>query len=140
GSSDFYVVKLNTAGELEWERIISKDNYAERAFSVLETQDGDYVVVGNASSFNKPWIVKLNAVGDTVWTSQWTDNVFNNSGLLARGTLLPDGRIVVISHTDYYALDPYMFIVSPDGELLEERDLKPLDPVGWYSGTSVLDV
>jgi hypothetical protein len=134
------VVKLNASGALVWERIISKDNYTERAFSVLETQQGDYVVVGNATSFNKPWIVKLNAAGDTLWTSQWTNNTFTNSGLLARGTLLPDGRIVVISHTDYYALDPYMFVVSPDGELLEERDLEPLDPLGWFSGTSVLDV
>jgi hypothetical protein len=140
GSSDFYVVKLDPFGDLTWERIISKDAYTERAFSVMETQQGDYVIVGNATNFNKPWIVKLNALGDTLWTTQWTNSVFNNSGLLARGTLLPDGRIVVISHTDYYALDPYLFIVGQDGELLEERDLESLVPLGWFSGTTIQDV
>jgi len=140
GSSDFYVVKLDKFGNQNWERIISKDGNTERAFSVLETADSGYVIVGNATNFNKPWLVKLNMLGDTLWTTQWTDDTFNNSGLLARGALLPDGKIVVISHTDYYALDPYMFIVSPDGELLAEKDLESLVPLGWYSGTTILDV
>ena len=116
GSSDFYIVKLDIYGSLIWERIISKDNYSDRAFSILETQEGDYVAVGNATSFDKPWLVKLNSNGDTLWTTQWTNTVTNNTGLLARGALLPDGRIVVVSHEDYYALDPYMFIVSSDGD------------------------
>jgi len=140
GSSDFYVVKLDEYGDQTWEKIISKDNNTERAFSVLETQQGDFVIVGNATNFNKPWLVKLNAAGDTLWTSQWTDATFNNSGLLARGALLPDGRIVVITHTDYYALDPFMFIVSPEGDLLEEKDLESLVPLGWFSGTTIWDI
>jgi hypothetical protein len=140
GSSDFYVVKLNTWGGLEWEKNISKDNYSDRAFSVEESQEGDFIIIGNATNFNKPWLVKLNPLGDTLWTSQWTDSVANNTGLLARGTQLPDGRIVVVSHEDAYALDPYMFIVSQDGELLEERDLTSLVPLGWYSGTVINDI
>jgi len=140
GSSDFYVVKLDMYGSLQWERTISKDAYSERAFSILETLEGDYIVVGNATNFNKPWLVKLNSNGDTLWTSQWTDNLFNNSGLLSRGALLPDGRIVVVGHTGYYALDPYMYIVSPGGELLEERNLESLVPLGWYSGTVINDI
>ncbi|MCB2222318.1 MAG: T9SS type A sorting domain-containing protein [Bacteroidetes bacterium] len=140
GSSDFYVVKLNTWGGLEWEKIISKDDNSDRAFSVVESQEGDFIIIGNATNFNKPWLVKINPLGDTLWTSQWTDSVANNTGLLARGTLLPDGRIVVVSHEDAYALDPYMFIVSEDGELLEERDLTSLVPLGWYSGTVINDI
>lgn len=140
GSSDFYVVKLDLNGELEWEKTISKDAYSERAFSILETDEGDYIVVGNATNWNKPWLVKLNALGDTLWTTQWTDTVANNSGLLARGTLLSDGRIVVVGHEDYSALDPQMFIVSQNGDLIEEVDLEPLIPLGWYSGTVINDI
>ncbi|MCB0805958.1 MAG: hypothetical protein KDC05_09190, partial [Bacteroidales bacterium] len=140
GSSDFYVVKIDMFGSMQWERTLSKDAYSERAFSVLESQDGSFVVVGNATGFNKPWLVKLSSEGDTLWTTQWTDGVFNNSGLLARGALLPDGRIAVVSHEGYYALDPYMFIVGENGELLEERDLESLVPLGWYSGTVINDM
>ncbi len=140
GSSDFYVVKLDMYGSLDWERNISKDNYSERAFSILQSGEGNYIVVGNATNFNKPWIVKLDASGETLWTTAWTDTIANNTGLLSRGALLPDGRIVVISHEDYYALDPYMFIVSSDGDLLEERDLESLVPLGWFSGTVINDI
>ncbi|MEZ5084135.1 MAG: hypothetical protein R2750_11915 [Bacteroidales bacterium] len=140
GSSDYYVVKVDQFGALEWQKIISKDNYSERAFSVLETEEGDFIIVGNATSFNKPWLVKLNPQGDTLWTTQWTDEVQNNSGLLARGVLLQDGRIVVVSHEDQYGLDPYMFIVNSDGSLFEERDLESLIPIGWYTGTTINDI
>lgn len=123
GTSDFYIVRLDVSGDLLWEKTISKDNYSERAHSIVETPEGDFVVIGNATSFNKPWLVKLNHQGDTIWTTQWTDSIANNKGILAKGTILPDGRIVVVSAEDYYALDPYMFIVASDGSLIEERDL-----------------
>lgn len=140
GSSDFYIVKLNAFGELIWEKTISKNAGSERLFSIHETSEGNYVAIGNATNSNKPWVVKLNSAGDTLWTSIWTDTIFDNSGLLARGTLLPNGNIVIVSHTDYYALDPYMFILDADGALIAERDLESLVPVGWFSGTTIQDI
>lgn len=139
-SSNYYVVKLDQFGLLEWERKINKDNYAERAYSVLETADGSFVVIGMATQLQRPWLVKLNSVGDTIWTSQWTNTLPPKSSLLARGTLLPDGRIVVIGAGDDLGLVPKMFIVSQDGELLAQPTLNAPVPPGWYSGTIVLHV
>lgn len=136
-SSKYYVVKINLFGDLEWQQILNKDNYTEKAFSILETAAGEYIVVGTATSGNRPWLVKLNGSGDVIWTTEWTDQAPFNSALLARGTLLPDGRIVIIGAEGQYGSQPNMFIVSSEGQLLEQRSLVPIVPQGWLSGTFV---
>jgi len=139
-SSNYYVVKLNEYGMLQWERNLSKDNYSERAYSVLETTEGDFIIIGRATQLRRPWVVKLNSGGDTLWTSQWTNSLPSNSALLARGVLLPDGRIVVIGAGSDLGLVPKMFIVGQDGELLAQPTLNAPVPPGWYSGTFVSHV
>lgn len=136
-STNYYVIKIDMFGDLQWERNINKDNYSEKAYSILETAEGEFIVVGSATSGNKPWIVKLDGSGETIWTSSWTDNLPANSALLARGTLLSDGRIVVIGASGSYGYQPNMLIISAEGELLEQRTLNAIVPPGWLSGTFV---
>lgn len=136
-SANYYVVKLDASGLLQWETNLSKDNYASRAYSVLAMPDGGYVVVGRAGMLRKPWLVKLDDAGETVWTSEWTDNLPANSALAAKGTLLPDNRIVVVGASGELGQQPKMFIVSPEGALLEDRLLNAPVPPGWYAGTFV---
>jgi hypothetical protein len=139
-SSDYYIVKLDMFGNQQWQRNISKDAYSARAHSVLETPGGDFIVIGRATQLRRPWLVKLNSGGDTLWTSQFTTSLPTNSALQARGVLLPDGRIVVIGAGGDLGLIPKMFIVSQDGELLSQPPLNAPVPPGWYSGTSVSHV
>lgn len=136
-SPNFYVVKLDEAGELQWEANISKDNYTERAYSVMETASGDFIVIGKATMLNRPWVVKLNIQGDTIWASQWTNSLPQNSAVIARGTLLPDETIVVIGAEGQLGSQPNMFLVNQEGALLEQRTLNAVVPPGWYSGTIV---
>jgi hypothetical protein len=139
-SANYYVVKLSEEGDLEWETNISKDNYSERAYSVLETADGHFVVVGTATMLRRPWVVKLNSLGDTLWTSQWTNDLPQNSAVIARGVMLPDSRIVVIGAEGQLGSQPNMFLVSQEGALLEQRTLNAPVPPGWYSGTIVTHI
>ncbi|MBE0660882.1 MAG: hypothetical protein IH597_00295 [Bacteroidales bacterium] len=139
-SANYYIVKLDEAGNLEWETNISKDNYSERAYSVIETSTGDFVVTGTATMLSRPWIVKLNSLGDTLWTSQWTNDLPQNSAVIARAVLLPDNRIVVIGAEGQLGSQPNMFLVSQEGALLEQRTLNAPVPPGWYSGTIVTHV
>lgn len=136
-SANYYVVKLDEYGLLQWERNLSKDNYSERAYSLVATSDGGFVVIGTATQMNRPWLVKLDSNGDTLWTSQWTSTLPQNSALLARGAELPDGRIVVIGAEGSYGYQPNMFLVSQDGELIEQRTLNAIVPPGWLAGTFV---
>ncbi|WP_374445444.1 T9SS type A sorting domain-containing protein [Epilithonimonas sp.] len=81
GSSDFWVVKLNNTGGVQWQKLLggSSGDYAE---SIQQTTDGGYIVVGEslsndgdvsghhqASNINNPdyWIVKLSSTGSLQW-------------------------------------------------------------------------
>jgi hypothetical protein len=136
-AANYYIVKLDAYGLLQWEVNLSKDNYDARAYSILPLSDGGYVVVGRAGMQRKPWLVKLDNQGEPVWTSEWTDDLPANSALAAKGTLLPDNRIVVVGASGDLGQQPTIFIVNPEGELLEQRQLNAPVPPGWYAGTFV---
>jgi hypothetical protein len=136
-SANFYIVKLNETGDALWEVNISKDNYSARAYSILEAANQCYVAIGSATQQRRPWLVKFNNNGDTLWTSQWTNGLPANSALAARGVILNDGRIVVIGAEGALGLQPNMFIVSESGQLLEQHQLNAPVPPAWYGGTSV---
>ena len=77
GTPDYWLVKLNVAGEIEWQNTLGGDE-ADFANSIVEIENG-YVVAGETDSFDgdvtghhgvnyaDEWIVKLDLAGDIVW-------------------------------------------------------------------------
>ena len=90
GHSDFWVVKLNSLGNIEWQKCLG-GNEEDGAYSVIQTSDGGYAVAGYTRSDSGDvigkhgvtdiWVVKLNTVGDIVWQKclGGSSNVFNNA-------------------------------------------------------------
>ncbi len=76
GSYDCWVVKLNNAGVVQWQKSLGGSDY-DRAYTIQQTADGGYVLVGTTSSNNFDvtghygssdiWVVKLNSVGVIEW-------------------------------------------------------------------------
>ena len=76
GGEDFWVVKLNSTAEVEWQRCLGGSGY-DRPYSVQQTTDGGYIVAGRTNSNdgdvsgNKGgddvWVVKLDSTGGIVW-------------------------------------------------------------------------
>ncbi|MEN6341754.1 MAG: hypothetical protein ABFC89_04255 [Methanospirillum sp.] len=77
GGNDAWVVKLNGAGAIEWQKLLggSGDEYG---YSVLQNADGGYVLFGGSSSadgditdtphgLNDCWVVKLDSAGAIEW-------------------------------------------------------------------------
>lgn len=76
GESDYWIVKLNKKGEIEWQRCLggSDDEYAE---SIQQTTDGGYIVGGRTYSNDgnvtgnhgndDAWVVKLDKEGKIEW-------------------------------------------------------------------------
>jgi len=50
GSSDVYLIKIDTKGDTQWSRTYGGPN-AEVGYSVQQTTDGGYVIVGETNSF-----------------------------------------------------------------------------------------
>jgi len=76
GNVDFWVLKLSPLGVLEWQKTLG-GMAADIASDVIQTENGDYVVVGYVGSGTGDvsvyyglfdyWIVKLNGVGELQW-------------------------------------------------------------------------
>lgn len=78
GEADYWVVKLNSSGAIEWDKTIggSEDDYL---FSVIQTTDNGYLLTGQSTSYvsgdktensqgsSDYWIVKLDSSGIKEW-------------------------------------------------------------------------
>ena len=76
GLGDYWIVKLDTAGNITWQKSFggSDDDWAEY---IQQTTDGGYIISGRSKSSNGNatlnhgvsdfWIVKLDSVGNLTW-------------------------------------------------------------------------
>jgi hypothetical protein len=78
GSYDYWVVKVNSVGIIEWQNTIGGSN-DDWLYSLQQTTDGGYILAGSSSSgisgdknearigIKDYWVVKLNASGAIEW-------------------------------------------------------------------------
>lgn len=91
GFSDYWVVKLDTTGNLQWQKCLggSSDENVGLGSSLQQTTDGGYIIAGQSSStdgditghhsttiYYDHWIVKL----DTLGTIEWQKSLGSNGG------------------------------------------------------------
>lgn len=86
GSFDFWIVKLDSLGIIEWERSLGGSG-GDRSINLCQTLDGGYVAIGTTTSndsditFNAHpgflwdiWIVKLDSAGNKEWDKCYGGN------------------------------------------------------------------
>lgn len=76
GQEDCWVIKLDRAGNLEWQRCIGGSDF-DSGHSVYVTSDGGYILGGGTHSndgdvtgnhgIGDCWLVKVDSTGDVVW-------------------------------------------------------------------------
>ena len=76
GSVDYWVLKLDSAGVLLWEKTYGGSNF-DYGVSLLPSQDGNYVVAGRSGSWDgdvslnhgneDAWIIKISDTGTLLW-------------------------------------------------------------------------
>jgi hypothetical protein len=66
GNNDFYIVKTNTTGHLEWNQSYGGIEW-EQAYSVIQTSDGGYAIAGitnyYGAGYTDFWLVKTDSNG-----------------------------------------------------------------------------
>jgi hypothetical protein len=87
GSYDYWVIKLNSIGEITWQKVIG-GSVAESLESIQQTTDGGYILGGesysnisgdkteNSYGYTDCWVVKLNDTG----TIEWQKTIGGNEG------------------------------------------------------------
>jgi len=76
GSWDYWVVKLSSTGQIEWQKCYGGGNY-DFGYTIFPTSDGGYIVGGEAQSTDgdiignpggmAAWVIKLNFEGKIEW-------------------------------------------------------------------------
>ena len=112
GGQDYWVVKLNATGTLQWQKSLGGSNN-DFVNSIQATLDGGYVVAGYSNSTNGDvtgnhggydyWIVKLNANGTIQWQKSlggsnydgaWAIQIASDGGYVVAGvTQSNDGDV-----------------------------------------------
>ncbi|MBC8172503.1 MAG: T9SS type A sorting domain-containing protein, partial [Chitinophagales bacterium] len=106
GGFDYWVVKLDVLGNIEWDNTIG-GNSDDNMFSINQTLDGGYILSGTSASdisFDKTenhigpsyykdyWIVKINESGEIEWQNTIGGDG-SDGGVSARQT--PDGGYIL---------------------------------------------
>lgn len=103
GVADYYVVKLDSMGELVWQKTFGGSNH-DWPYAAVETPDDGYVVVGYSRSLDgdvigghgdrDAWVIKLDKQGDLLWQKAlggsgwdeaWSVDHASNGGIIIAG-------------------------------------------------------
>ena len=103
-TEDLWVLKLDIAGNVVWQRTYGGDNY-DYGVLIQQTIDGGYTVGGATKSFRGTgdfdgWLLKLDSNGNIVWEK--TYGGFNDDTIAYHGNTT-DGGSIVAAATDSYA-------------------------------------
>ncbi|MEO0139957.1 MAG: hypothetical protein ABIM88_00220 [candidate division WOR-3 bacterium] len=76
GECDFLVIRLDASGNLLWAKTFGGPGTMdeEKAYSIVQTQDGGYAVAGFTYSFGTGWdflVIKLDASGNLSWAKKF---------------------------------------------------------------------
>lgn len=102
GGNDYWIIKLNQAGELVWE-----ENYGgsgdDTANEIIQTSDGGYIVAGETQSDDQDvsenngvgdfWVIKLNNNGELQWEENYGGTERENALSIMR---TPDGGYITV--------------------------------------------
>ncbi len=105
GLADYFVVKLDASGNKVWAKAYGGTN-GDYGYSIQQTLDSNYIVTGIASSNDGDvshniggwdyWIIKLNSIGDTIWTRSYGGSQMDYARSIA---LSKDGGYIVGGYT-----------------------------------------
>jgi len=139
---DVFVAKLNSNGDLEWQKIYG-GNDVDVAVSILQTYDGGYVFAGTTASsngdvkglhnpglgFNDIWVVKINSTGTIIWQkclggsrSDKAGGIIqtSDSGLVVCGTVeSKDGD--VSGKNEFGVTDGWVAKLSASGDIIWKK-------------------
>ncbi len=108
GDYDFWLIKTDSDGTMQWNQTYGGTNIDE-AWSMVQTSDGGYALLGRTNSFEVPtdyWLVKTNSTGDMEWNKTY-GGPLADIGYAVVQTF--DGGYAMAGYSNYY-IDSYPVI------------------------------
>jgi len=121
GNWDFWLVKTDASGNMMWNQTYGEAGF-DWAYSVVQTLDGGYALVGSTDSFGPGnwdfWLVKVDASGNMMW-NQTYGGTFGDECYALVQTL--DGGYALVGHTDSFGAggrDFWLVKVDASGNMM----------------------
>ncbi|MHC4499984.1 MAG: T9SS type A sorting domain-containing protein [Planctomycetota bacterium] len=114
--AQMYIVKTNSAGDMEWETVIGGASGNEECYAIVQTADGGYAAAGNTDSWGAGgydmYLVKLNPSGIMQWTQTFGGTEDDGCRSMQ---LTSDGGFILGGHTwSYGSGEDDMYAVRTD--------------------------
>jgi hypothetical protein len=107
GQGDFWVVKLSSFGNIEWQKCLGGSN-DESGLSIKQTSDGNYILIGITTSNNgdvsgnhgniDAWVVKISNLGTIQWQKCLGGS--NNEDIVPSINTTSDGGYILTGRTE----------------------------------------
>ncbi len=138
GNTDFWVVKQDPAGNVQWQRMYGGSGY-DGASSVAPVAGGGFVIAGRTNSqdgdvsgpdngsFSDIWVIRIDELGDLIWQKKFGGS-FSESGRSIRQAA--DGGFLLFAEvrsddgdidTNHGYADFWLAKLASTGELLWQR-------------------
>src|SRR5690606_22881912 len=139
GSRDFFAVKLNGEGQLQWLRCYGGSG-SEAAYAVRGTPDAGFVIAGTCGSSDgqvttgeqgSVWVIRIDADGNLLWNRRMGGSTGPGMGQEARDLVVnPDGSVLVVGSAgandgdisgNHGELDVWLVLLDSNGTILRQR-------------------
>ncbi len=124
GDWDLYVIRIDSSGDTLWTRTIGSTG-DEQGRMVKNADDGGFIIVGTTSSYgngeNDVYLVKLDSVGDTVWTRTFGGTLDDSAYAISRVT---EGGYIIAGYTHSFGAgggDAYLIRTDDNGDTIWTR-------------------
>jgi len=113
---DFYLVKTDASGKELWSKTFGLRT-TDRAYSVQETNDGDYIIVGESFTFvggnDDVWLIKTDADGKELWSKTYGGANYDGGRSVQQTT---DGGYIIVGDTGSFgAGGSNVYLIKTDG-------------------------
>ncbi len=124
------IYKISSEGQALWSKVYAlEDNSKSYGYSIVALPDGGFAICGEidpAEGMNQAWILRTDALGDTLWTEEWGWQ--NNDKAMT--VLYIDNGLTVLMHgsTETTEGSPHLVRYDMDGNFLWETTLEVPSP------------
>jgi hypothetical protein len=142
GHRDVYLIKTDSVGDTLWSRTYG-GSFDDQGFSVKETEDGGYIVVGQTDPFGDGYydvyVIKTDSVGHNVWTRTYGGTSVDVGYSIQK---TKDGGCIIAGETSSFgASDGHLYLIkiNSNGDILWSRTCGGSDAERAYSVEQTTD-